>query len=924
MRFAKSAVILGLCLSLTSLSVIAQEEFIEDVPPPPTDGLFDDELEPLDEIQPAQPAPVAPTPHSENGMPSGDQNQADRERDQDRGREVEAAPSYRSNPTVRTSPSFPSTRPVTAPKGKALPDLPDGISIPNSNEKLRMDFVQVEIEEIVKFFAERMKKRFIYDPSMLSGKITIVSPSEVTLREAWGAFLSALEVRGYIVFPAGPFLKLEKAANARKAPVPVHTMDTPNDDSFVTRIITLKFLSVNDIRQAVRNLLSRTAGDVIEHAPTNTLIISDYAFNIRRIVRILNILDVEGFQEQIVIIPLKQASATDMARKVTEFFPTGNATGGSRVRTRSATASPSTGGVGEGAAASVVQKVVADERTNSLIVLGSERGIEQVRRFIEQMDVPVEGGGGQIHVYYLQNVKAEDISQTLASLTSGTKSKSGAGFGGVPPGAIPAGAAPAAPGAPTTATLLGGEVKITADAPTNSLVIQASPRDFDVLKSIIRKLDIRRRQVFIESAILEASVQRGSTFGTQASGPFAKTGVLGQQASGDTKAIDSAGVFSLGSLAQSLDGLLADPSKLTGLALGFRSGGTYTISTTDSAGNTVERKIPLLSAIIRLAAENRDLNVLSTPHVLATANEEANISIGEEVSAINSDIRSEGGTAVTRNYTRINVATELNITPQINSGDYLTLKIKQKVNSIKSIGSDGQPNTIKREASTTAIVKDSQTIVIGGLMEDRKIVTTSKVPFLGDIPVLGWLFKSRSSEINKVNLLLFLTPHIIKDTGNMNDTFFKKLKEREKYLQELGIPEQKNVPISGLSDEQKQMLDPDYLKSLRQEILTPLPQSIPEMKESESNSDMPVQGSAEPTPLPSSPAPSPSAPLPVPAPAPAPESSAPALPTPIPHTNPENPSEAHPEMKLIEPSPDLDDAPLDDGMERPPLRPQGA
>lgn len=805
---------LGLFLIVQNLS--AQEEFIEATPPPPTDGLFDDQLEPLDEVEPVRPQAPANVPSDsaqiDNGFPDSNPDFND----------PSPIPTFKS-----ASDKFPSPKPITAPKGKSLPPLPFG-AIPNPNEKVRLDFVQVELEEILKYFAERVQKRFIYDPSILSGKVTIISPTDVTLQEAWGAFLSALEVRGYIVFPAGDFLKLEKAANARKAPVPVVTGETPNDDSFVTRIITLKYLNVNDIRQAVRNLLSRTAGDVIEHPQTNTLILSDYAFNIRRIVRILNILDVEGFQEQITVIPLKFASASDVARKVTDFFPAGSG-GSGRFRSRAAEGSvgiPSTAG-SSGAQTSVVSKIVPDDRTNSLIVLGSERGVDQVRKFVEQLDVPVEGGGGQIHVYYLQNVKAEDISQTLAALAQGLSKSNRGGTTGNLGGSLPAPGLPPPgpnPGGPTTASLLSGEVKITADAPTNSLVIQASPRDFDVLKSIIQKLDIRRRQVFIESAILEASVSRGSAFGIQAAGPLARTDILQKDAtSASDPAVKSAGIFSLGPLASSLDNLLQSPDKLTGLALGFRSGGTFDMSVTDPAtGETKTRKVPLLTAIIRLAASANNLNVLSTPHILATANEEATISIGQEIPQITNSTLTDGGNT-TRSYTRVRVATELNITPQINADDYLTLKIKQKVNSVGEKGDDGQYNTINREATTTAIVKDQQTIVIGGLMEDRKTVRETKVPFLGDIPILGWLFKDRETANQKVNLLLFLTPHVIKDTADMNDQFFRKIKERERFLKEVGMDEKKGVPISGLTDQQMKMLDKEYLKSIRRLELEKLP-----------------------------------------------------------------------------------------------------
>jgi len=643
---------------------------------------------------------------------------------------------------------------------------------------------------------------------------------EVTVAEAYQAFLSAMEIRGYAIYPSGAYFKIEKVIEARKSPVPLYLDDSPSDDSYVTRIITLKYLNVGDIRRAVQDLVTRSGGDVIEHAPTNTLIISDYASNIKRIVRILSILDVEGFQEQVAVIPLKYSSASDVARKIGEIFPTGSSSGTTRsttVRSR-ATASADRG---------VLSKVVADDRTNSLIILGSDRGIEQVKKFIDQIDIPIEGGDGQIHVYQLQNQKAEDLSQTLASLTQSARSK-----------AATTGAARirrptptttgAAAGSSESASLFDGDVKVTADPRTNSLVIQASPRDYEVLKGIIQQLDIRRRQVFIESVILETKVGGLSEFGTNLRGPLFRTDKMGKgdSTNGTPK---STGAFGLGgitpsTLTSTLEGLLGSTA-ITGLALGFQSGGTIGVPVPDGKGGTETRQVPLLTAVLRMAATNSHVNVLSTPHILATANEEASLSIGEEIPQIASTQQGTGGNAVAT-YNRIRVATELSITPQINAGDYLTLKIQQKVNERggEIVTGSGQFATTTREATTTSIVKDGQTIVIGGIMRDRKLESITKVPFLGDIPILGWLFKSRNSETEKINLLLFITPHIIRDTGDMNDVFFKKLREREGFLEGIGMKESAGIPISGYSPEQLDFLDEEYVKSLR---LEPLPTELP-------------------------------------------------------------------------------------------------
>ncbi|TVQ80404.1 MAG: type II secretion system protein GspD [Bradymonadales bacterium] len=804
--FLKSPLLLGvLFLVLAPTPSLAQEGFSE------INGMFDDEdFEDLEEISDSAPNDVF-----DEEMPT------------------EVSPIRR--PTQITRPA-PRARPTQTTRSRQGPSGPRSTlnfaeEVPNPEEKLRMDFIQVDIEEVVKFFSERLKKKFIFDPSILQGQITIVSPTEVSVQEAWQAFLSAMEIRGYAVYPAGAYLKIDRVANARKAPIPLYLHSTPDDDSYVTRIVTLQYLSVRDIRQAVRELVSRGGGDVIEHAPTNTLIITDYASNIRRIVRILNILDVEGFQEQIAVIPLNYTSAAEAARKINEIFPTGPQTGTPQrptprtARQRQAAQQAAAAAAG---GESVIQKVVSDDRTNSLIVLGSERGIEQVRRFLEQIDIAVEGGDGQIHVYPLQNVKAEDIAQTLANLTQAASPRTPTTQRQTPAQRAAAARAGTPPEtAQASADLFDGDIRITADPRSNALIIMASPRDFETIRGIIEKLDVRRRQVFIESVILEARVGGGSQFGSQVTGPLFRTGAMGGQPGQPNTSEKSSAVGGIGALPSttnllSILGGLAGGTSLQGLALGFRSGGTVSVPFTTSDGKTETRQVPLLSAVLQLAATSSNINVLSTPHILATANEQASIAIGQEIPQVRSQQPDAQGNLI-QTFDRIRIATELSITPQINAGDYLTLEIDQKVNEPgESI--QGQISTVTREAKTTAIVQDGQTIVIGGIMRDRTVVDTNKVPFLGDIPILGWLFKSRRTENQKVNLLLFITPHIIRDTGDMNDVFFRKLSERNDFLKRIGVDEMPRIPFSGFRREDLEFLDEEYLKSIQ---LTPLPDRVP-------------------------------------------------------------------------------------------------
>jgi hypothetical protein len=321
--------------------------------------------------------------------------------------------------------------------------------------------------------------------------------------------------------------------------------------------------------------------------------------------------------------------------------------------------------------------------------------------------------------------------------------------------------------------------------------------------------------------ILETTIGSGAEWKSQVNSPVVRTSKLGSS-DPDMGSPKSGGLLGIGGFTNSQEllgtlGGLVGTSALAGMALGFQSGAQVKFSVPSATGGApTEVQVPLLSAILRLAATNSNLNVLSTPHILATANEEATISIGEEIPQVASTQGTQGQ-AVVSNFTRIRVATELAITPQINAGDYLTLNIKQKVNQRGDEVAAGQFAINTREASTTAIVKDGQTIVIGGIMRDQTDNFVSKVPFLGDIPILGWLFKSKRSESRKVNLLLFLTPHIIKQDTDADEVLFKKLKERQNFLKDQGIPEKQNIPLGGLNPSYLELLDEEYIRSLQVE-----------------------------------------------------------------------------------------------------------
>ncbi len=624
------------------------------------------------------------------------------------------------------------------------------------------DYPNVEISELVKAMGELTGKNFIVDPGV-RGKITISAPSKITVAEAYNAFLSALAINGFTVVPSGGFLKVKSARNAQRDNIEVYSgAYYPNTDQMITRIIHLKHISAAQVNRDLRILPSKD-GEMNIYEPTNSIIISDYGSNIDRVMRIISQLDVPGFEEQLEVIPIKFAKAKDLADLVDKIVNKGNKSSGSAPGTFTAGVprfSRSSGTSAQQGASFFM--AIPDDRTNSIIVVGNKSGIVRIKKLISQLDFKIraEDSGG-VYVYYVKNGDAEKIAQTLSGVTKDAAPKPSTG----PSLLSPIGGQMQAP-----QEIFGGDVKITADKATNSLVITASKQDYEVVMNILNKIDIARDQVYVEAIIMEMSASDLDSWGV---------GYYQYGENGYGKVGFNGGI--------NLQEML-NPVGGTGAILGFGSG--KVIKVTPPGGTEVS--IPSLVGFINFLKQTKKANILSTPTIIALDNNEAEIEVGDKVvTSMQQNVSGTSGT-VTTTPTMEDATIKLHIKPFISpSSNSIRMEIKQSVTQLSSVQKpkDFENSTqplAKRTINTMINVKNGDTAILGGLIKEDDVESVVKVPLLGDIPILGWLFKSRSISKTKTNMVSFLTPKIIRNSGDVNEVVSKRLEERIEYIKGQG------------------------------------------------------------------------------------------------------------------------------------------
>ena len=655
-----------------------------------------------------------------------------------------------------------------------------------------MNFQDVDIPVLTRFVSEITGKNFIVDEKV-RGKVTIISPTKVTVDEAYAVFQSVLQVKGFTTVPSGGVVKIVPSREAKQVGLPMlynGSLATVGDE-FITRLVPLRYIAAAEMASVMQPMVSPD-GLLIPYAPTNALILTDSALNVRRLLGMIEALDVEGQERMTEVIPLKHALAADLATKIEQIMKENTANEGTQPPQRVRTVTTAGGPVPAGGGLTRPIRVIPDERTNALIVVSGPLELKTIHRVVARLDVPLPPGTSKINVVPLKYANAEEMLPVIADLIGARSAGiSGGGpsiraprrdrrykredryrprsdrFGptlgeqGFPAGPAPAPTAPP-PSASGTAPEFSSEVLITADPATNSLIVSAAPQDFATIKTVIDQLDVRRRQVYVEAIILEVSVDRARELGIELQGSFS---------------IEGEGVALGRASFRDLNRALTNPTSLTGLLLAAAS--NRTIELPDGT------RIPAQIALLRAVQSSSDINVLSAPTLLTTDNEEAEILVGQNVPFLAS--RATDSTNLDNLFATVqreDVGITLRLTPQISEGDTVRLDIYEEVSAIvptsPSVGNPDLvgPTTSVRSASTTVVVKSGQTVVIGGLISDNVTRRRDTVPYLGDIPVLGNLFRSDADATNKINLLIFLTPHIVRDDTEIAR---RSIEEREQF-----------------------------------------------------------------------------------------------------------------------------------------------
>ncbi len=581
-----------------------------------------------------------------------------------------------------------------------------------ATDRITLNLKDADIRALISTVSKFTGKNFIVDPRV-KAKVTVISANSMTPKEVYDVFLSVLQVHGFAAVPTDSVIKIVPEINAKQGPTPLITNDRklPGDE-LITKVIHLEHVPAAQLVPILRPLVPQT-GHMAAYPAANSLIITDHAANIERLEKIIHGVDRED-SDQVEIIQLKYASASELVRILNALDQ----------------------GMGKNDPSKLV--LAADDRTNSILMTGDRSARLKARATILHLDTPLQDGGNT-SVIYLKYAKAEDLVSILTGIQQST-GKTGS--------ARTVSKAPRVASAVSGGKTIADNAIIQADPDTNALIITADPNTLLNLKAVIRQLDIRRAQVLIEAIIAEITSDLNKEVGVGAA-------VDGSQSSSQTVPIGLSNLAGIGTI---LSGL-AGGSSGVGTPITAPSGLTLAGGRTLSNGT---RYALLLHAL----ASNSATNILSTPSIVTLDNAEAEIVVGKNLPFVTGQFTNNSsatGTNPFQTIERKDVGLTLKVTPQVNEGDTVKLDLEQETSSVDSISETSGPTTRKRSIKTSVLVDDGGILVLGGLIEENANDTVTKVPLLGDIPVLGKLFTSESTTKSKQNLMVFLRPSILRD-----------------------------------------------------------------------------------------------------------------------------------------------------------------
>ncbi len=597
---------------------------------------------------------------------------------------------------------------------------------------------EVELKELLAWAVGFTCKRFVYDPRIVSTgkKVTLIAPGKQTPAQAYDMFTTALATMGYTAVPKGKLLQIVDAAYGKNLAPPIYRKSLPDGGEQVVRYIMRPRYAQPETLQKAVSAFKSDIGDV--QAIGSLLLVTDHASNIRDMDSIAKLVDVPGGSDGIYAIPVRHADATKLRDKLEQLL---DVSAGTKAAVTKGTVP--TDVVRDTLTPS---KLLVDERTNTLIVAGTDAAYQRVNALVDRLDISLEvEGGTSMHVYQLGSAVAEELAKTLNEAAQQSQSTQGDKKANVPAAAA------------SDVTQVQGPVRVIADKPTNKIIVMSSGRDFVAMRDVIRELDVPRRQVYIEALLLEVQVGAGLNIGTASHGgvPFGDQSML----------ISGVQMPKLRSLPNPETGSYDSLGSASGLIGGLLG------KTLEGSKELFGMSIPSYAILFQALADNSHTNILSSMPLIVVDNEEAKYRLGNNVPVIKGVIPTSPlstTSQLTTNIERKDLVLELNVKPHISTDDSVLLEVKQSSEDLGDSDPQLGPSWSTRSIETRVLVRDQQTIVLGGLVQNRESSSQSKVPLLGDIPLLGHLFKYTSKSRRKVNLLVLLTPYIVKDNLDLD------------------------------------------------------------------------------------------------------------------------------------------------------------
>ena len=673
-----------------------------------------------------------------------------------------ASASAAAGPAASALASPMAAPPVSAPRPAARPGTPGTAATaggrspalalparPGRNEPITLNFANAEIEAVARTMATLIGRSIVVDPRV-RGTMNLATERPISPQAAYGQFLAMLRLSGYTVVDVGGLLKVVPEADAKLQAGPVSVDRAPTGNQMTTQIFRLNYESANNLVPILRPLIS--PNNTINISPgSNALVITDYADNLTRLARIIAALDTANATD-VEVIPLRHALASDLAPLVARLA-------------EASAAGPTIGPAAPGGGESSRVAVVAEPRANALLVRAPNAArLNLVRQLIERLDQPgAQSPGGNIHVVYLKNAEATRLAVSLRAALASQAAATAATGTGAPGPAVTGGGAPMASAvnaaglSPATAAIqpaappnTGGQIQ--ADPATNALIITASEPLYRQLRAVIDQLDTRRAQVFVESLIVEVNTDRAAELGVQWQEVIGRAGNSTLGVIGTNFTVGGANIFNLAAGAGNGQAL---PSPGGNLGVVRNLNGTYA-----------------LSALARFIETQAGGNVLSTPNLLTLDNEEAKIVIGQNVPFVTGQYTSNNTSGASVNpfqtIERKDVGLTLRVRPQISENGTVKMQIFQEVSSVQagSINSASGLITNKRSIESNVAVDNGSIVVLGGLLQDEYAGNEQKLPGLGDLPLIGRLFKSETRSRKKTNLMVFLRPVVVRDNAS--------------------------------------------------------------------------------------------------------------------------------------------------------------